>query len=276
MTAKIVQSQLVKYASQQQRDAAETRSVDEDARYIYIPDEKGVDFYKMRVPEQFAGIAVAMNAGIRESMGQSNYSPREIAYAASQIIPQQLNPIYPVKAFFTMIPPAVRTIVELSQDQKLYPYKGPISRKNLTEKEKSDLSYVGKQLGERYGIDPQKFDFLITGVLGRSAGYLTGKPTAYNISRTIKTVDNYSIGRFYDKYLSIQDDARSAQAMIENGLYDPPEDEKKRIAKQLAMAGNIEQMLKNASKLKMSEDKALAVKARSQILAHIKDLIKLE
>ena len=140
---------------------------------------------------------------------QANYTAGEYLDAATSWLPQQFNVTAPVRMFLAWIPqiikPGFMTVAGIKDYPRVAPLESQTMQNRLPENRFTpSTSPVSKELGKLLGLSPIKIDYLLTGYLGRSIGFLTGKPGIYNPFSSMNMDYYFESGRKLQNYYDLK------------------------------------------------------------------------
>jgi len=201
---------LLARGTDEQKDLFVDLYPDELTKYIFIPDPNGKTLDKIRVPDQMAPIATIINMMIADKYLGAKYTAGQYIDAGTSWIPAQFDPTDPVKMFLGWIPQLIKPGILTVAGVKDYPKVLPLESQSQTNKSpgyrfNESTSPVAKWFGEKFGISPIKFDYLLTGYAGRATGFLTGKPGIYNPFKSLQREYYFTSGRNLQKFYEMKD-----------------------------------------------------------------------
>ena len=156
--------------SDEQKRILKGKTPEELAMYMYFPHPTDPNkVVNIRVPQEINTIATMINMVMMNDMINSRYTAGEYLDGATAWIPDQLNPLDPTRQFFSLMPQAIKTSVELSTNTRTFPKVMPIDtyweerykepRFRTTER----TSEIAKYVGAKFNVSPKKIDYAILG-----------------------------------------------------------------------------------------------------------------
>lgn len=188
---------------------------EELSKYLFIP-KPGGGLIKIRLSETLSTPGTVLNMIIADAFLKAEYSAKDYYTASTAFIPKQFN--LP-RIFFkeggkewltSIIPQIIKTPLLVGYNLKDYPTLSPLVSQKLSRLEPSkqfteSTSRLSVFLGEKFGFSPIKADALLTGFFGRSIGYLTAKPSAYNLASPFIFREYFYSTRQVQDYYSIKE-----------------------------------------------------------------------
>jgi hypothetical protein len=190
----------------QKREFAD-KQPDELNKYIWYPLPGGKGLGKIRVPDQMAVFGTLVNMLWANKELQANYTAGDFLNGAMAWLPAQADVSQPAKMFMAWIPqiikPGALTLAGVKDFPKIMPLESQsVSNRAPEYRYTESTSPVAKWLGSVLKLSPIKIDYLLTGYLGRSVGFVTGKPGIYNPLSSLSSQYYFESGRkiqsFYD------------------------------------------------------------------------------
>ncbi len=181
------------------------------ARYIWYPKLDGKTLGRVRVPEQMVPLTAMINMTIADKFLDTNYTTMEYITAAAEWVPNQINPLNLTQMALSFLPHIIATNVATTFGVKTYPdihdIESPSEKAKLPKYRYNEAtSVVAKKMGKELNISPMKIDAYIMGNFGRAAGYLMGKPGAYNLLGGFSKEYYVNSGRTFQKYYDIREE----------------------------------------------------------------------
>lgn len=200
---------LLSAGSDEQKKLYADINPDELAKYIWIPNPDGKTLIKIRVPDQMAVIATLLNMAAADIKLGADYTAGEYLNAATAWLPQQVNVTQPIRLFMSWIPqiikPGVLTIAGVKDFPKVMPLESQgLQNRSPGLRTNEQTSPLAAELGKLLNFSPIKLDYLLTGYLGRSVGFITGKPGIYNPFAAMKREYYFTAGRKIQEYYDMK------------------------------------------------------------------------
>lgn len=199
--------------------------------YIHYPNPDGETLGKVRIPENYSWLGGALNMGIIDKELDAHYSKLDYLGAATTFIPNQLQPWEPKEWIFSLLPQLAKVPVLQASGKKDFPKVIDIESQGMLNKEPGlrytdQSSVLAKWLGREFNLSPVKTDALLTGVFGRAAGYVTGKPSAYKISSALSRSEYFDSGRTMQLYYETKKENDLKTKSVKNRLREFTPEEK--------------------------------------------------
>jgi len=202
---------LKQYASEEQKQQWLDLYPEDLTKFVYFPNFGGSGLTRIRVSETFSSLAAVVNMLIGEQILGADYTTNDYITAGTSWLPQQFNPLLPMKWFLSIWPTTVMNVLTPMLGVKTYPEVRALesigqSRLPPSDRMNEDTSWMakqiskiplmdGKNLGDTLNMSPLKIDALITGTLGRASGYATGKPSMWKASNPFEREYYFTMGR---------------------------------------------------------------------------------
>jgi hypothetical protein len=217
-------SELALYAalgSDRQKEDYKQLTPSELAGHIFIPHTNGVDWIRIRVPEQLTFIAEMVNQMALNVMDDDKgpgYDAADLAETATSFLPDQWNILNPIGAVVAWFPQATKPAIEVMFNKRTWPRIRPLvplhmENESAAEQYTATTSAVGKWFGETLGLSPIKVDHLLLGYFGRGIGPVIGKPGA--IDKLLNPYYRHSYltaGRQFADFYEARDDVQALHA----------------------------------------------------------------
>ena len=260
------------------------KSIPPDAmtKYVYLPNPySSKRLLQIRIPEQLGFLSGLFNMMIIEQADQTDYKWTEYGQAATNFMPQQVNPFGGVQALFSWAPQAIKPGAETIFGVKTYPSLRPIE----TSRDQSlppELRYnaftspAAKFLGEQLGWSPKKIDHFLEGTFGRSVKYITGKPGGRGVTDIFGRELYFEASRQVQFYYEIK---QINQQDVKAYLDGRKEFTKEQVDRMFAIEDlviDITAILEDYKNEKMEDlDSPAVINARNDAFKKIRDLEKL-
>ena len=181
---------------------------DELTKYVWLPSPNGKDLIKIKV-EMFGVLGNMISMAISNRIYEANYGVKDYISAGTSWLPDQLNVIEPIRMFMSWIIPIIKVPTLVALNKKDWPKVMdlvPKSQQNLPSglQYNEGTSVVAKWVGKTFDISPIKTDYLLTGVLGRSVGYITGQKRAYNPLSGVIRKGYFTSGKTISDYYTMK------------------------------------------------------------------------
>jgi hypothetical protein len=207
---------LIAFGSDDDKRRYKGLTAEELSKYLYLP-KIGGGFIKIRLSETLAMPGTVLNMIIADSFLKTNYSIKDYYTAITSPIPRQFNipSIFFKEGFkewsISLIPQFPKTIALTELNYKDYPSLIPLVGQKLARLEPSEqytesTSLIAIKLGKIIDKSPIKIDALLTGIFGRSIGYATMKPSAYNFASPLIAKEYFYSTRQLQKYFDIKEE----------------------------------------------------------------------
>lgn len=269
---------LMANSSDDQKEQYKDLYAEDLARFIYIPKPSGKGLIRIPVNEQGSVIATAVNMYLGSKLLDTEYSGKEYLAGVSQWIPSQLNPAEPIKMVLSWLPQWVKAIGYPILNVKDYPEVKPLESEGMKYLKPGDryneyTSKIAKKIGQKANISPVRIDALITGVFGRSSGFVTQKPNVYefftSIDREWYFTMGRSINRFWDEKERIDQEYNSYQ----NGKTNLTNESASKLYRDKKIVNDIYKLYQDYNELDLEKDVEKARQIRDDILNQM-DLLK--
>jgi len=188
------------------------------ANYLYLPNPTNkTDLIKLRIPSQFSVLSVAMNMVIADKFLGADYKFGEYYDGVTAFIPDQLNPgnLLSTSGWAKLVagwlPQLLKIPTQLMFNKRVFPEVMPLEGYSLEKKLPSEryldsTSKGAKMLGKAFGLSPVKLDFFMEGFFGRYIGYMTIKPSAYNLRKVYIQEEYFNSSRQVKKYFDMKEE----------------------------------------------------------------------
>lgn len=180
-------------------------------KFIFFPKGDG-EFVKIPIPQETGFLGALMEMMIVDAKHKAHYSTKEYADAMLAFLPDQLKVYDPAKMLLSMIPQLGKPSLEVIFNKTTFPSVRDLESQaqrmqSLPYRITPATSPMAIQLGQgplKDILSPIQIDHLLNGYFGRTIGYLTGKPSAYNVQSPFTQPEYFTSGRiiqkFYDEY----------------------------------------------------------------------------
>lgn len=267
-------------ASDDQKEQYKDLEAEDLANFIYFPNPSGDGLIRVKMASTFSIPGTVINMAIANKMFGARYGARDVMEAATAFLPDQLNPTDPVKAILGWIPQVFKPVSHVIFNVKEYPTVSALvgmglSRKPAALQYNEGTSVFAKKLGELLNVSPIKVDYLLTGYLGRAAGFLTGKPGIYNLASSIMRDYYFTSGKRVREFYDIKeknDGEYTAYQNLEKGYEQLPKDKANEIYRKKVITDTVDELLGEYRDIDPKVDQEKAAKVRAKIILEIEKL----
>jgi len=264
-------------ADDEQKEQYKDLEPKELAGFLYFPHPSGKKLIRVKMSQTFSGIGTILNMIIADKVLGTNYSSKDFATASTAWLPDQFNPIEPVQAFLSWIPHVFSVGLETVFNVKSYPRVSPLESKGLQNlppelRVNENTSAFAKWLGKKAGISPIKIDYLLTGYLGRSIGFATGKPSAYDFSSSVVRDYYFSGGRRVSGTYDLKEENDQNYNTLQSGLEAFNKEEAREIYRTKMLTNDFADLMGDYRKIDIEEDPEKAAEIRNEIIQIINQL----
>ena len=268
---------IMSFGSDDQKKLFADINPDELNKYIWLPSLDGKNLIKIRVPDQMEVFATLINMFVADKKLQANYTVGEYLNAMTSWLPAQADITQPIKMFMAWIPqiikPGALTIAGVKDFPKIMPLESQTIQNRAPEYRYTEAtSPVAKWLGEKLGLSPIKIDYLLTGYLGRSVGFATGKPGILNPFKAMSREYYFTSGRKIQTFYELKEENDQKYEAYKKGRKDFKFGERTEILKKRAKLKEIEKILELYKDIDIEKQPERAKKLQIQILSKINDL----
>lgn len=209
-------------ATDDQKRAYKDLEAGELVKYIWLPASDGKTLIKIKVQE-FGILGSLINLGLANKYLDANYKVPDFIDGAMQILPGQFQIQEPMLALLSWIPPMIKVPLMTGLNLKDYPKIMPLESTYLQGlpsglRANESTSYMAKKLGELTGLSPIKTDYLVTGIFGRSSGFILGKSAAYNPLSQVTRAEYWTSGRTIQAYYDLKTKNDQDYSAIKNKI----------------------------------------------------------
>lgn len=281
MTAGVIASfGLMGDASDEQKRIFRDLEAEELVKYIWLPHPNGKSLIKIKV-QDYGIIGNLVNMALANSMYNANYTARDFISGATQILPAQFNITEPVKAFLSWIPQFIKPFLEVSLGVKTFPNVMPIENQYLQglpvgQRFNEGTSEMAKWLGKTFDLSPIKIDHLLQGYLGSSVGFLTLKPSAYDVFSKVTRQEYFTSGRTLRGYYDLKDKVEQDYKSAKEGLTTPSQKEIEWLRTSKDRINMIDKYLKAYRELDIEANPEKAEQYRQEIIKRINEFKPLQ
>src|SRR3990167_3187209 len=267
---------LMTAATDEQKQAYKDLQPAELVKYIWLPNLDGKTLIKIKVQE-YGIIGNMINMALSNTMFNAKYGVSDFIDASAQILPEQFNITDPIKAFLSWIPPLIKVPIETFFNVKDFPRIMPIENQYLQSlppglRFNEGTSFLAKKIGKLLNLSPIKIDFLITGLFGRTTGFILGKGAAYNPFSGVIRESYFTSGRTLQGYYDLKGMNEQKIKSIKDGLTPATQEEKDVLIFNRDRLNRIEKYLKAYRDLDLFKDKDKAARYREEIVKRINEL----
>jgi hypothetical protein len=251
-------------------------SPEEMGMYIHYPSKDGESLPKMRVPDNYSWFAGFVNMLILDKTLNTNYTAGEYADGITAFLPDQLMPWHPTTWFWSLVPHALKQPALISAGKKDFPKIMDLESQGMQNLEPrlrytDRTSIVAKWLGDKFNYSPIKIDAIMTGLFGRASGFITGKPSAYDIRTKLKREEYFDSGRTMQIYYEAKKRNEQLVKTINNQLRElTPEEQIEQLVLEQSL-GIIDDLIKQYGKIDDKENPDLAEEFKRQIYQAINE-----
>jgi len=244
--------------------------------YIWLPNPDGKTLIKIKV-QQYGLIGGLVSMALMNQMLDANYTTGDFISGTAQILPQQFDITDPVRALLAWIPPLIKVPMMTALNLKDYPKVLPLENTYLQSlptglRATESTSLMSKELGKLTGLSPVKMDYLITGIFGRSSGFLLGKSTAYNFFSGVTRSEYFTSGRTIQGYYDLKTQNDQAYKAMNDKITSPDQSESDKIKRLHQKTLLIDKYLKAYRDADMSKDTGRAADLRNDVVDRINEL----
>ena len=263
-------------ATDDQKRLLKDIEANELVNYIWLPNPDGKTLIKIKV-QQYGLIGGIVSMALMNQMLDANYSTGDFISGAAQILPQQFDITDPVRALLAWIPPLIKVPMMTALNLKDYPKVLPLENTYLQSlptglRATESTSILAKKLGELTGLSPVKMDYLITGIFGRSSGFILGKGTAYNFFSGVTRSEYFTSGRTIQGYYDLKNQNDQAYKAMNDKITNPNQSESDKIKRLRQKTLMIDKYLNAYRDADMSKDTGRAADLRNEVVKRINEL----
>jgi hypothetical protein len=247
------------------------------SRNIYYPKANGKTLGKIPVPQEMGFLAALINMASHDMMGsKNNYKVGDYVQAGTSFLPQQVNITQPLNAFISWIPQAMSPGIQAAFGVRTYPKILPLESQALQrlppgERSNAQTSKLSKIVGKEFNISPIKMDFLLTGYLGRAAGLVTGKASAYDFTSAFHQENYFTSSRLVQNYYDAKTENDQQKVQMKKDPKAYTVGERMKINKLSGRLESIDSLLSDYRDLDVEKKPEQAQVLRHKILAKIND-----
>lgn len=266
-------------ATEEQKDLYEGLYGKELARGIYYPNADGKTLNMVPVSETMGWLSALVNMELMEMAGRTDYKVGDYVQAGSAWVPQQVNPFNGFASWLaSILPKPLDVAVGTATNTKFYPAVLPIESQSLQRlpagmRFNEKTSPVGKWMGEQFNISPVKFDYLITGVLGRAGNAVLGKKSYWDFLSSFQKENYFTSSRNVQEYWKAKKENDQNYAGYKKDPKAFSKEEKVEIIKLHNSLKGIDKLMDDYSDLDIEKYPEQADKLRGKILNKIEDLV---
>jgi hypothetical protein len=248
------------------------------SRFVYYPKPDGKTLGKIPVDQTMGWLGALINMGFMEASGKTDYKASDYLDAGTSYLPNQINISDPIAAMMSWMPKPFDTLTQTILGKRTYPKVIPLESQSQQRlppgmRSTTGTSIVSKKVGEALNISPIKLDFLITGLFGRAAGLVLGKPSSFDFTSAFHQNDQYfTSSRLVENYYNAKtkNDQDIAGLKKDRTQFTLPQRMKiNRLQNNLAP---IDKLLSDFRDIDVEKYPERAQKKREQILSKIKKL----
>lgn len=263
--------------TQKQKDLYMDLAPEELGGYLWFPHSDGETLGKIRLPSNLNVIGMVANMALADHYWGADYSGKDYLAGATAFLPAQANVFKPGQMALSWIPQAAKIPIMVVANKRDFPSIRDLESQTQMRKEPGQRSTPStpvalKWIGEKYNISPIKMEYILTGVVGRASGFLTGKPGVYNPLSVLNKDYYFESGRRVQQYYDVKKTNDQQYNTFKNNPDSLTEVETDRILEQHAALGTIDNLLTAYGKIDPVEDKQGLEDSRLEILALIKEL----
>lgn len=276
------QQLLQSLATDEQKDQYKDLSVQELAKYIWLPSSDGKSLIKIRIPDQMGELGAIINMALSNMSGEGNFGTGDFVTAGTSFLPQQVNITNPSQALFSLIPQIVKPLLQVITNTKDFPNIQPLEGPSMLSKPREfrenkgtsgfAKSEAGKAIGELFGISPIQMDFLITGYLGRATGFVTIKPGIYDPLKGFKQDYYLESGRRLQEYYEKKKENDQQYSVLRKGIKSFTAEEVSDLMLNRGKLKAVTELLDAYQTIEPDKNSKLAEKVRDQIFKQLETL----
>ena len=258
-------------ADDEQKEQYKDLEARELTNYIYFPHPSGQKLIRVKMSQTFSPLGAILNMIIADEVLKTNYSLKDYTTAATAWLPDQFNLTEPIQAFLSWIPQIFSVGVETIFNTKTYPQVSPIESMALTNlppemRTNENTSVFAKWLGKKAGLSPIKIDYLLTGYFGRSIGFATGKPSAYNFESNVIRDYYFSGGRRVSGLYDLKEKNDQNYTAYQRGEKDLSEEEVRELYRVKILTNDFGEIMRDYRKVDIEKDQENAARLRNEAL----------
>lgn len=268
---------LLSMGSKEQKDQYKDLNPTELASAIWLPKTSGKGLIKIRIPNQMNILGPIVNMAIMDMIGETKYQAGDYIAAGTSFLPQQIDVFNIPEMMFSWIPQMIKPELSVAINKKDYPEIRDIESQSQQAKEPGRRSTpyttkIAKWFGEKTNISPIKIDFLITGVFGRSTGFVTGKEGVWNPLTSMSRAYYFEGGRRLQDYYDLK---QENDLKYNTFLHDPKSltaEERKNINEERSKLKAIGNLMDAYGEVDIEKNPEKATNLREKILINIEEL----
>jgi hypothetical protein len=288
--------------SDDQKDQIRDLHAEDHARFIHMPQKDGQGLTRMALAEFAGGFGGFVNMLVLDFIIDSedtNYRMSEYATALTASVPDRWNFLPATLALFNedgfkefvkevgkkgsnLLPSVTKPLVTML-NRRTYPEVMPIESFYQKQKLPADrfnegtsklakwalqleLPFSRERLGDATGLSPLMLDALLDASFGRSIGYLTMKPYAWDLTASVNREYYLQYGRRLNDYSEDSKKISQQYSSIKKGTISPSIQEQKEIYIKYQIAKEVDDALDAYRDAYKSKDLGRINDTRSEVL----------
>lgn len=263
------------FGTKDQKEQYKDLKPNELGMFLYYPAFNDKGMVRVKVSPELAVIGTLLTMALNQKIYGNKYTFQDYSSAVFNILPQQMQINEPESMFLSWFAPIAKIPFELIAGVKDYPRVMPIESRGMEYKPPGQrfnegTSTLAKKIGEYTNLSPMKIDFLLTGILGRSTGFATGKPGIYSIQSAFLRDYWFTTGRRIENFYDAKTAVDQKVVQIEN----VPKGERSTLIKQAGQYARINEFMKDYRKFDLAKpaDQIKAKALRDKILFELNKL----
>jgi len=256
-------------ADDEQKEQYRDLEAEDLTNFLHLPMPGGKKLFRIKMSQTFSAFGAVLNMIIADTLMGTSYKPKEYLAAATAILPDQFNPLEPTKAFLAWLPQVFKPGIETAFGVKSYPKVRSLEGMALERlpaefRFNENTSKFAKWLGDKLKLSPIKIDHLLTGYFGRASGFLTGKPSATDLTSSVIRDYFFTYGRrvaaTYELGTEAEQDYNAYQKGIKE-VEDPDE-----LYRMYMLTNDFEEIMRDYRKIDIETDPEKALEMRNEAL----------